>query len=172
MRASVVLFLAPLLAFLLSGCAPADPLDTPVKSHTTGVFLMWRGKIEQRLTPAERAEFAEALREFKIAAMREAGTSAVTDFDARVRTRIDGLTLREIYIEACNARLARLRPEGEELRRALAHNHQIGGSDQRSADFIAVRIERQTERLAVIDAQLAAAEARLRELGAPIPVSP
>ncbi len=133
---------------------------------------MWRGKIEQRLSPAERAEFAEALRELKIAAMRETVGTPVYDFDARVRMSIDGLTIREIYIQACNARLLRLRPEGDELRRALAHNHQIGGSDQRSADFIAVRVERQTERLAVIDAQLAATEARLRELGAPIPAAP
>lgn len=167
MRASFRLGPA-LLVMLLAGCAPADPLDTPVKSNTGSAFLMWRGKIEPRLSAAERTEFVEALQELKIAAMLEAGNTPATDLDARVRARIHGRPLREIYIAACSARLARFAPERAELRQALAHNRQIGGADSRSAEHIAVRVERQTERLAAIDAQMTAAEARLRELGAPL----
>jgi hypothetical protein len=133
---------------------------------------MWRGKIEPRLSAAERTELVEALQELKLAAMREAGNKPVSDLDARVRALIHDRPLREIYIEAGTSRLSRLAPERAELRRALAHNRQIGGSDSRSADFIAVRVERQTERLAAVEAEMTAAEIRLRELGAPVATKP
>jgi len=50
------------------------------------------------------------------------------------------------------------------LQQPLAHNRQIGGSGVRSADFIAVRVERQTDRLATINAEVATTETRLHEL--------
>lgn len=161
-----------ILAVLLAGCAPADPLDTRINSRTSGTFLMWRGKIEARLSPAERTELAAALQELKLAAMIEAGKSPASDLDARVRSRINGRPLRELYIEAATSRLIRLAPERAELRQALTHNHQIGGSDTRSAQHIALRIERQTDRLNTIETEMAAAEARLLALRAPLPALP
>lgn len=155
-----------LLAALLVGCAPTDPIDTKIKANTGASFLMWRGKIEPRLSPAERAELVETIQELKLAVMGEAGNTPVGDLDARVRTRIHGLTLREAYVEACRARLERLAPEREALETALAHNRHVEGANQISADYIAVRIERQTERIAAIIAETRNTEARLRELDA------
>lgn len=156
-----------LLGLTLSGCAPTEPLDTRINASSSSSFMAWRSQIEPRLSAAQRTELVEALQELKLAAMIDAKDTVATGLDAQVRARIHDRPLREFFIDAWTARLKRLAPERDQLREALAHNGRLRTTNSASAEFLALRIERQTQQLATIETSWSLAQSRLAALGAP-----
>lgn|GEM_PF-4281222 len=86
--------------------------------------------------------------------------------DAHLRARVDGLPLRQLYIDGARLRIVRLTPEHDALRAAIEDSQrQLRDADATEAETLRARIERQTARLDQISAELVAAEARLLALG-------
>lgn len=158
----------------LGGCAPAHPLDAKIAATSGDDLAAWRAKIEPRLSPEEKTELDAALQEFRLSILtftREASDPATVE--ALLRTRIDRLPLRQLYIEGARLRILRITPEHDTLRAALEANqarlHAVNATPTAEADTdteaLRARVARQTERLRKLSTDLEAAKARLFALG-------
>lgn len=150
-----------------TGCAPTKPLDARIYASSEEDFTAWRSKIEPQLAAGEQQELTAALHELRLSITTF--TPEVSDpgmVEALVRSRIDGIPLKQLYIDGARLRIMRLYPEQRTLRAALETNSkQLASADAATAEALRPRIERQTERLQKISREISAAETRLLALG-------
>ncbi|MGC4074462.1 MAG: hypothetical protein QM760_18505 [Nibricoccus sp.] len=87
------------LALILSGCAPADPLDRKVKASTPEAFANWWDRTQEKLPDDVREESYRLLRYLQDSTPRLKAMKANDHYDP-VCKRINGLRLRDAMILA------------------------------------------------------------------------
>ncbi len=157
-------------AFVISGCGPGDPLAARVEAENPEALASWRKRAELRAPGPAWPELAEMLRELRLASSVGRDEPAA---DGAVCERIRGKTLRAVLILGHEARLVRLRKEGTELLEVAQANGLLvtKPDDAKSAAYLAEFRVRQAGRLKTLETQIAAAEARIRQLGGKIPAA-
>lgn len=154
-------------AGLLGGCNRGDPHQVAIEAASPATLAKWRMKMADRFTPGEWKEFEGALQDIRLRVMADREASGSAAVEAATCGRINGHTLREVLAMGYEARLARLRPVRDELKRAVEGNELLvtKPGDRESVRYLETLRERQLERLRKTEAEIAEAEQRRAALG-------
>jgi hypothetical protein len=151
---------------VFAGCQRADPRFEPVTAASPSAFSRWRSMASDRIKAPEWREFDAVLQEIRLRVTAEKQASGSEAVEAAMRSRIDGLLFRDVLILGHEAKLQRIEPERSEVQLAMQVNIRRASFErgtESGADIERIR-ERQEKRLKDLDAQIAAAKARIAEL--------
>lgn len=167
MKAAAVFGWLAACVWLLTGCNRGDPHQVAVEATSPATLAKWRMKMSDRFTRDEWREFEAALQDVRLRVMADREASGSAAVEEAMCGRINGHTLREVLAMGYGARLTRLRPVRDELKKAVEGNELIvtKPGDRESVRYLETLRERQLERLRKTEAEIAAAEQRLAALG-------
>jgi hypothetical protein len=162
-------FVFACLGLVCAACQRTPLLETKVEAGNSHAFSRWQTQHREEFSAAAWSEWEAALQDIKvrIIALREAsGTEAVNE---ALLPKVDGRTVRAVLRQGWEARLWRLNVEREELEKNIAGNSTLrtNPGDTESATYLQRKLQEQKARLERAKADIAQAEARLKELAAP-----
>jgi len=165
-RAAVLWWLA-LCACWLGGCNRGDPHQVAIEAGSPATLGRWRMKMADRFTPDDWKQFEAALQEIRLRVMADREASGSAAVEEATCGRINGHTLREVLAMGYEARLSRLRPVRDELKKAVEGNELLvtKPGDRESVHYLETLRERQLERLRKAEAEIAETEQRRAALG-------
>ncbi len=157
------------LALGLAGCSPRDPLDLPVKAATAQDYNFWLNDDYGRLGPLAQKDYDEAFRELNLAAMTAGAGLSTEEQKARVLSQIDGRTVREVIILGFTAEISRVQVLRADAAKLLKDNEHLLTTPSKPEEIRTLRmtIWQIQEQIAIHDRDIAAHQARIKELSAP-----
>ncbi len=154
-----------LLPLLLAACSgPADPLDAEINARSAMNFLAWQNSHEERLGPAAKKEFDEALQELRFELMGRARPVAAARMEETLRAELHGQTARSVLVRAWQRKHLRLVEERLLLRgivRINANGEALDPETERKLEFT---LQRQVARLDQLEEEITWLEKRLAAL--------
>lgn len=155
----------------LAGCQRGDPQLALVEAHNVRALDLWRVKARTRYTQEQWKEFDAALQEVRLKVMADREATGKEAIEEAMCARINGHPYRDVLALGYEAKLSRLWPTQDELRKAIDGNMQLvtKPGDTAGARYLESLRERQEERLRKVDTEIAATEARMKELGKTLP---
>jgi len=156
-----------LLALLVAGCRPADPLAREVAADTAIAFSLWRLRTTSQLEPAQWREFDEGLQELRFRLMGTNRGGSAETVDRELRAWIHGRSIREVLRLAGTVRLDRLTSERDLLEEIIATNARLRArsGDAESAEYLDYRRSEQGVRWEKLVTDIEVTARRLEELG-------
>ena len=115
----------------------------------------------------EWREFDAMLQELRLQIMANREATGHDAIEAALRSKIHGASFREVLIIGLQARLRRLAPEREAVRRVMnanARNAGVLGKFESTAEFEAAR-NQQEKRLLALDEEIRITKKRLADFG-------
>ncbi len=159
------------LTLLPAGCskAPGPVLDVKISDGDWNDYNRSLEAIADRQSPAERAEFAQALQELKYHAMSGEGQAPGPGINASVREQISGLAVRQVLVTGLSIKLGRKQEAEQALVRSITMNDRLRTKpgDDASADFLASVRRGQAQQLKTLRDEISALTKRITELGPP-----
>jgi hypothetical protein len=158
------LILAVAAGLALAGCAPTDPLDQKVSADSTVRLSMWRSRIDADLTPEQRKDLDSAFWEIAHKPGSDGKTLAPDDAEDAMREAVSGRTVRDVLREGYEAKLARLKPESDDLYDFIRYNSSLQAANRASAEYLATIQNTQVPRLKATDEDIENTQRKLDAL--------
>lgn len=120
------------------------------------------------LTLKQWKDFDEAVQEMRNQIMADGTASGAAGIEQAMRTKINGLTVRDVLVAGFSYRLYRLEAEKHEAEDKMTYNARLKTKegDVESAEYLKSMVETQRARLDSLNERIAAAEEKLKSLGA------
>lgn len=157
-------WLVLVLAILVSGCAPSDPLEIKISASDGDVFLRWMKATSPKLPPGVETELARSI--VKISARTVRLPSETDPLGEALCKKIDGISIRNAIIDGYEAENEQLM-----LRLLLDQENQLKTLNQLdspapafSRQDLQARVDREAKIMDSIRQRLAANRARISEL--------
>ena len=161
----------PLLALAVglgeSACNRTDPRFVPISSSSSGAYARWRMSVSDSIRVEEWREFDAMLQELRVRIMANREATGHDAIESALRSKIHGATFREVLIIGLQAKLNRLGPEREAVRRVMNANARsagILGKFESTAEFEDARTQ-QEKRMLAIDEEIRLTKRRLADFG-------
>lgn len=156
-----------LLALLVAGCRPADPLAREVVADTGIAFSLWRSRTTSQLEPAQWREFDEGLQELRFRLMGTKRGGSTETVEGELRAWIHGRSIREVLRLAGGVRLDRLTTERDLLEEIITTNARLRTEpgDYASKEYLDFRRSDQGGRWEKLVTDIETTARRLEELG-------
>ena len=137
------------LAVVLTGCQPADPLARKVTASSPIDYATWRSSAAEKLPAETCRDFDDIVQEMKFNVMANQQASGSAGIDDATRAKLHGRTVSEILAAGYQMKIARLESERNELESFIKSNATLRTrpGDTASADFLADKSRRQSKQL-------------------------
>ena len=157
--------LLALAAAALTGCQ-RHPLEQKISVRDMGAYNLWVGSASRDLSPAQAADLAEARGAIRLSLMAGGKLSGAETVDAAFLEKINGLTARELLRLGLEVRQRRFADEKAELEQNILYQSKLKTKpgDKESADYLQYHIALDRERLAKVESELAAIQAKMAAL--------
>ncbi len=150
---------AALLLLAFSGCG--QPLDDKITARNQNEYSIWASNTLVHLPPDDARVFQEAQQEIKLSIMAHSSATGSEAINQEYLDKIDGLTAHQVMVLGLEDRLQRLQLEHDEAKKLLDQNSTLITRDEKSAAYLASRLNEDKERVDKSEAQLFSTRADL-----------
>lgn len=162
------------LACVLAGCGPSDPLEMKVSANDELALSMWKGEASRDLSPGQLADFDLATQEMRFHIMASGAATGSAAVEAAMLQMINGQTVRHVLQQGLGWNLERAEAERSTLEAGMRTNAQMRTrpGDTDSANYLVDLRERQVKRLKAATDEVNHARESLAATGASVPPAP